>query len=273
MRAVLAIFGLVAGCGKVTATVDAPTTQHDAPSSVDGKRPDAAIDAPASMLLTPKFHWTFDGNTNNTGSVTGFALQTPAGINYVTGRIGTMAGSFASGQYSNVAGMRAQLGTYAKVTFAWWQQDPGNASSVAILDDNNRSTSPYGGVQLGFSGSTTSLCVSTTTNAFLSGSCGGPNSPSANAWHHWIIRYDGTGTGTGQGGPTDIYVDDVLLYSRANDSSNNPVFTSAIPDTFTFGAPGFVVDDLKIFDQTFDVATQCTGVIGGTYSGSTCTLP
>lgn len=53
---------------------------------------------------------------------------------------------FGGGQFSNVAGMRGLLGTYAKVTIAWWMQEPGTLGSVVGLDDDNRSTSPFGGV-------------------------------------------------------------------------------------------------------------------------------
>jgi hypothetical protein len=35
----------------------------------------------------------------------------------------------------------------------------------------------------------------------------------------------------------------------------------------------FDVDELRIFDTVFTDAAQCTTVIGGTWTGSSCTLP
>jgi hypothetical protein len=271
MRTWLLLSISLIGCGQVSAR------HNDAAiDTASGSASDASTDTPpaidATTLLTPSFHWSFENNTNNTGSVNGFALSTPAGISYVTGKDG-MAASYGNGQYSLVAGMRAQLGVLPKVTFAFWLKEPGNLSSVAVLDIINRNTSPFGGIQFGFGGTTASMCVATTSNSGLSGGCGGPTAPSANVWHHWILRYNGSGTGAGQGGPTEVYVDDVLVDTRPNDAANDPVFTTAIPDNFYLGAPGTVMDEVKVFATTYDVATQCTGIIGGTYAGSTCTLP
>ena len=236
MRAsVLASLSLpLIGCGSVKSNPDASV--HDSDHVIDAAADSRLIDAP--MGPTPRLHWEFENTTNNTGSLSGFALITPAGISYVAGKTG-MAGSFGAGQYSNVGGMKNVLGSYAKVTVAFWLMEPGTLSSVAVMDDNNRSTSPFGGVQLGFGGTSVSVCVSTTSNAFLGGSCGGFTAPSANAWHHWIVRYDGTGINGGQGGPTEIYVDDSLVHTRANDGANNPVFTaSGIPDSVLPRRPG-----------------------------------
>ena len=222
---------------------------------------------------TPRFHWSFEGNTSNTGSEQGFALTTPAGISFVDGRRG-MAASFGPGQYSNVAGMRAVLGMFTDVTIAFWLREPGNLSLTAVVDIDNRTSPPFGGIQLGFTGASTSLCVSTTSNGFLSGDCTGPQAPSANTFHHWILRYHGTGSGAGMGGPTEVYVDGALVHTRANDTANDPVFnTTGMPDVFTLGAPGTVVDDVRIYDRVFTPAEQCTVIIGGAVAGTSCTLP
>lgn len=243
----------------------------DASTNSDGNGSDSSTDA--SPLLTPLVRWEFEGNTNNSGTVNGYALATPSGASYVTGKVG-MAISFGAGQYSNVGGIRSLIGNLPKVTFALWIKEPGNLNSVSVLDVINRSTSPYGGVQLGFASNTTALCVATTTSSLLGAGCGGPTSPSANTWHHWIVRYNGTSTGGGGGGPTEIYVDSVLAYTQVNDTANNPVFTSTgISDTFSLGTSNVVVDDVKIFNTTYDLQTQCTGIIGGTWNGTACALP
>lgn len=269
---IVVVTSFAAACGSVTGTpLDGQVANGDA--KIDGPATDAMVDAPPVQTgPTPALYWSMNGNVTNTGSLAGYALTTPAGIGYGTGKFG-QAASFASGQYSYVDGMRASLETYAKVTIGFWMKEPGNLSSVAFFDNNNRTTSPYGGVQMGLSSTSVSVCVSTTTNSFLSGSCGGFTAPSANTFHHWLLSYDGTGTGTGQGASVLIYIDGVLAHTRANDTANNPVWNQGAPDRLYLGAPGALLDEVKIYNQVFTAAQQCTYVIGGTWTGTSCTLP
>jgi hypothetical protein len=281
---ILMMIGAFGACGAVEAGVDAPPGSVDAPigaidaadgdaPSVDAPGPDAsvAIDAPSGP--SPVLHWTMDGNVNNSGALTGYSLVTPASVGYGTGKFG-QAAAFGAGQYSYVDGMRVSLDTYAKVTIGFWMREPGNVQGSSFLDCNNRATAPYGGVQLGLTGTSVSVCVSTTTSSFLGGSCNGFTAPSANVWHHWIVRYSGAGTSAGQGGPTEIFVDNVLVHTRANDANNNPVFnTTGTPDRLYIGVPNASVDDVRIYNQVFSLADQCTYVVRGTWTGSSCTLP
>jgi len=115
--------------------------------------------------------------------------------------------------------------------------------------------------------------VATSSNSFLTGSCPGFTGPASGAWHNMILRYAGTGTGAGQGAGVDVYIDDVLVKSVANDASNNPVFNAGIPDQLYIGAPGMMVDDVRVYNSVFTVANQCTQIIGGTWNGTSCTLP
>lgn len=272
----LAVLALApVGCSPVEAVRDASPGAIDS-ALIDGAAPDdgaidaLAIDAPASP--TPRLHWTFDGNLDNTGALTGYPLSAPQGVLFGAGKVG-QAGVFGSGQYSLATGMRTVLGTYATATIALWLKEPGNLNSLSVVDCINRSTSPYGGIQLGFSGSSGSLCVATTTSSLLEGGCGAAIPPSSNSWHHWIIRYEGSGLGTGQGGITTVWIDGVLARTQANDNANNPVFTATIPDALYLGAPGTQLDDVRVYDRVFTPAEQCTFLVGGTYAGTTCTLP
>ena len=199
-------------------------------------------------------------------------MTAPAGSSYGSGKVGQGA-VLGSGQYMYVDGMKATLGTYAKVTIAFWLLEPGNAPGLSVLDVGNRAAAPYGGVTLGLTNTSVSLCVSSTTNAFLAGSCVGFTAPSANSWHHWLLRYDGSGTGAGQGGPLQVYVDDVLVHTRANDVNNNPVFSSGIPDRLYVGMANSQVDDVQIYDQVLTQAQQCTAILLGSWTGASCTLP
>lgn len=270
--------GFVGACGAVESTpVDAPSGTVDAPEgTIDA--PEGAIDA--SMVIDapagpmPVIYWAMDGNVNNSGTLTGYSLTTPAGISYVPGKFG-MAANFAIGQYAYTDGVRASLGGYADVTIGMWMKEPGNVQGTAFLDCINRQTAPYGGVQMGLTSSSVSVCVSTTSSSLLTGNCNGFTAPSPNVWHHWLVRYDGTGTGTGQGGATEFYIDDVLVLTRANDSSNNPVFSpTGISDRFYPGGAGNTqVDDVRVYNQVFSREDQCTYVMRGTWTGSACTPP
>jgi hypothetical protein len=270
-RQVVLAVPLLAACGSVSAQSDAHIGDSQGPTDakIDGTT-DAPIDA-APMLPTPKMRWTFENNLNNTGTATA-TLTSLGGNSYVAGKVG-QAISFGNNQVAAVTSMRATFGTYGKVTVAYWLKEPGNLQ-VANWDCNNRTTSPYGGVQIGFNGPLANVCVSTTSNAFLGGSpCPSFTAPSSNEWHHWIIRYNGTGIGTGQGGPTEIYIDGALVKTIANDTSNNPVWTANIPDTLYAGGPGTQLDEFQVWDQVFTVAEQCSLIVGGTYANGICTPP
>ncbi len=283
----LCFFGaLGAACGKIEATVDAAPGGPDAPAGdPDGAVTDApvtSIDAPITAVDAspdappsgprPQFLWEGENNVNNTGAQTGFTLVTPSGVSYTAGKFG-QAMMFAS-QYSYVDGVRAPLSGYADVTIGWWMRESGATQGQAVIDCNNRATAPYGGMQLGLSGNSVSICLSSTTASYLNaGGCNGFTAPSANVWHHWIMRYDGSGTGAGQGGATQFYIDNVLVYTRANDASNNPVWNSGIPDRLYIGAFNMAIDDVRIYNEVMSLADQCTYVVRGTWTGSSCTLP
>lgn len=230
-------------------------------------------DAAPQSEPVPVLRYRFEGDGSNTGSLAGLALNI-SGATFVAGKIGQQAIHFGSVGFANTTGMRIVLGNSAASTVSFWMAQDAVLSSQAFWDDGNRSSAPFGGVQLGQSSLGISVCVSSTTNSFLGGDCNGFTSPSINAWHHWIIRYSGTGIGTGQGGPAEIYVDDVLMLTRANDADNNPVFNNTgMPDTMTIGGIGVAMDDLRIYNRTFTQAEQCTLIIGGAWTGSACTLP
>ena len=131
----------------------------------------------------------------------------------------------------------------------------------------------YGGIEIGEVSSLATLCVSTATIRYVGGSCDTYSPPSLGTWHHWIIRYEGSGTGAGEGGPVSIYIDDVLVFTQINDPSNDPVFSSAMPDVLYVGGDGARMDDLRIYGDVFSQAQQCSYILGGAWTGSGCTLP
>jgi hypothetical protein len=255
--------GWSGACSGTSTCVVAPTAATAVTATFDVAAP------------TPLLRWTLDGNATNTGSVAGYPLTLTGAVTYVTGKAG-QAAQFASGAYGMVQGSaRAVLGAYAQYTISFWVNATATPNTGnAFFDFNNRSTAPYGGVQLAYSSSTQfSMCVASTTNSYLGGSCGLFSAPATGAWHHVILRYAGTGTSAGQGAGVDVYEDDVLVKTIANDASNNPVFSSGISDSLYIGTGGISLDDVRVYNTTFTVANQCTQIIGGTWNGTSCTLP
>ena len=88
-----------------------------------------------------------------------------------------------------------------------------------------------------------------------------------------MFRYEGTSTSSGGGAPVQIYLDNVLMTTLAN-PTNAVVFSNGQLTNWVIGTnTNFYIDDLKVYNQVFTEAEQCTIVIGGTWGGSSCTLP
>jgi hypothetical protein len=216
----------------------------------------------------PLVRIAFDGNGTNSGVAPGHNFTVGAGV-FVAGKFGQ-----ALQGYGSFSGANGLLRTQAKVTIAFWVNTAANLSN-AIMDLNNRGAAPYAGVQLGWSGADMPTCVSSSSSPYISlvGGCDPFPAPSLGAWHHFIVRYEGVAVSPGMGGPIEIFIDGALAHKRSNDASNNPIFNQGLPDVFSLGAPGAAFDDLRIYNQVFDAAKQCTLIIGGSWTGSSCTLP
>ena len=216
----------------------------------------------------PILWYRFEGDATNAGSLSGYAM-TLNDATYDVGKFG-QALSFGTTGYASVAGMKGVLGALPQVTIGFWIYE--SVLSVrSYWDVGNRSTAPYGGVTFYEMAPDTAVCVANASEPFVTGSCPFFQAPAAGAWHHWIISY--SGTGTGQGGPVNIYLDDVSQLTVSDDPPNNPIFNSGISDTLYIGGNGALMDDLRIYDHVFTPAEQCARIIDGAWNGSSCTLP
>ena len=98
-------------------------------------------------------------------------------------------------------------------------------------------------------------------------------------WHHIAWRYAGTGTGAGEGADVEIYFDGDLVATIDNAMMESILTPDILQDGVIckegsmMGQPNFQVDDFKIWGATYDVATQCEVVVGGTWENNGCTLP
>jgi hypothetical protein len=167
------------------------------------------------------------------------------------------------------------MGTWPNVTIAVWVNISAASfpTTTTILDTESGS----GGVRYRIYNATSHmLCVASTTNGYLPyGQCNPllPPSTIATGWHHLLIRYASAGMDAGQGGTIDFYIDGAHNSFIPNDADNNPVFTAAMDDNLAVEGAGVSVDDLRVYNSVFSDADQCTAIIGGTWTGTTCTLP
>jgi hypothetical protein len=196
-------------------------------------------------------------------------------VPFVAGKVGSAA-QFSNSAYGVVQGSaRAVLGVYPQYTISLWVNVSTSPDTQhAYFDINNRSVAPYGGIQLSvFSATQSSICAASTSNPYLTGSCPIYTGLTSGAWHNVIVRYAGTGVSAGQGANVEVYHDDVLVETVANDSANDPVFSQGIIDTLYIGSGGVTLDEIRVYNNVFTVANQCTQIIGGTWTGAACTLP
>jgi hypothetical protein len=98
----------------------------------------------------------------------------------------------------------------------------------------------------------------------------------AAVWHNIIYRYDGVSSTVGA--PVQIYVDGALEGQLEN-AGSIPLVSPGVTDIKLGNAVGilgpsvFLMDEFRVYNQVFTVAAQCTGVIGGTWTGTSCTMP
>jgi hypothetical protein len=194
---------------------------------------------------------------------------TTVGVTYVTGKLGQAAQISASG-YQYTAGARATIGTYAQGTISMWIHDY-VASGGIFMDFDNRSTAPYGGIQLfPGAGSTAGLILSSTSLSYVP--AGNPNTVNigaSGAWHNLIMVYNRDNSSHN----FEVWIDGVLSSSITNNNAASTIFNSSQSDQLTVGQTSMTIDDVRIYNQVFTQAQQCTVVIGGTWTGTACTLP
>lgn len=232
----------------------------------------AAQTVTASYVFQPAIWYTFDGDALNHGFASGMNLTVNGGTFIAGGKFG-MALQLGSGGYAQVAaGARGSLGSYGQSTISIWVHDFVGGQGV-LFDCNNRSTSPYGGIQVYPSSITAgkfSVCSSSSANSFLEGGCTEDFGLTSGAWHNVIFSYNRDITNHN----IDIYVDGSAtpVHTIPNNTAN-PIFGPGMTDALYVGGSMMTIDEVRIYNQTFAVDQQCTVVLGGTWNGSSCTLP
>ena len=242
----------------------------------DGPVADAGRDGPdvgtdAAALATPLLHWTLDSDFVNTGSVANYPIVNFGAV-FVPGKFGQGA-QFGSSGYAQVLNIKPVLAANPRYTISLWVNAGATSQSQSFFTFIQSNGAPYGGLAFG-SGSQTQiiLCAAGDVTASLGNGCPVAASDTAGVWFNLIVRYDGTSNVAGGGADIQVYKDDGVPFVQAN-NSKEAVFGQGMADILTLGGGGIILDEIRVYDAVYTQAQQCTGIIGGTWSGSACTLP
>jgi hypothetical protein len=264
--------GLSASCTSPKTYTSLSVTSH----TVSVVAIDAAGNAdltPATVTFTvvqPMFHYTFDANANNTGYVSGYH-GTAMGVTYPAGKFGNAVRFAASAtSFVKLPGTKTPLSVYADYTIGVWFREDSVLNKGYLIDFRNP-IDPGGGFHSyhGFAGSNLYTCYSANG---APGNCAN-FAYTTGTWHHLMYRYDGTTTSPGGGAPLQIYLDGNLVTTVAN-STLGVIFSTLQANDTTLGKEtNFYLDDLKYYNATFSAEDACVGIVGGTWSGSSCAPP
>lgn len=216
--------------------------------------------------VAPLLRYTFDGNLTNSGSSAGFA-GTATNTSFVAGKFG-QAIKFDGSPSTGVgfAATAALLSGGFKWTISLWYRDDVLEANTLLW--SNRGTT--GGWETYHGASTESMTTCS------DGGCLSYPTTASPAWRNLIFRYDGVSAIVGA--PVEIFLDGVLVGSLTNPAAL-PLATAGTTDMKMGGQSGgsgrsvFSVDELRVYNAVFTAAQQCTQIIGGTWTGTSCTLP
>lgn len=216
-------------------------------------------------------HYAFDGDATNSGPLSGYD-GTVTSVTFPAGKSGQAI------KFDGTAGTGATL-TGTSEVFArggsdwtislWFREDQKQPESL-LWDFRApaRGWQTYHGTEE-LPDQRMITCSDGGCFSFISGE---------GAWHNIVYRYDGVSATVG--GPVQIFVDGMLTGELPNTGSL-PLVGAGVTDirlgnlaaTSILGPSVFYVDDFRIYNVVFTPQDQCTVVVGGTWNGTTCTLP
>ena len=211
--------------------------------------------------------YRFEGNVDNTGALSGYN-GTATSVTYPEGRFGSAIkfdGTSATG--ATLTGTSSVFGMGSKWTISlWFREDVKNAETLLWrFRGSIQGWETYHGVTE--PGQRMITCSDGGCLSFIS---------DPGLWHSLIYRYDGVSNTVGA--PVAIYVDGVLA-GQIDNTAAIPLVGSGVTDirlgnlTGILGPSVFYIDEFRVYNQVFSIAQQCTDIIGGSWSGTACTLP
>jgi hypothetical protein len=219
--------------------------------------------APAPLLYYP-----FDGDAANWGATAGYDASATGASYVAAGKFGK-AMSFAT----TVPNSQTVMNT-PKGTLSFWIYEFGTSTGLTSVISTWGNGAPSGGVSIAQESgvSQTFTCIGSTNDRYH-GQPGCMNLPDTifKGWHNIIYSQDSSSTGSGD---VLVYIDDVLVLTAHDATTPKDPTWSATQTLLYMGYPtSFYVDEVRFYNQVFTPQQQCTSVIGGTWSGTACTLP
>ncbi len=234
----------------------------------------AAGTATTINTLSPLLLYELNGDPNNTGLLVGFD-GVAAGVTYPTGKFG-LAAHFdgTAGTEIRMSGLGPVWGSTSSAwtLSIWFRESAPGVASAKLFDF--RTSAPNLGWETYHGASNPPTLLTTCSGG--SPPCISFANPTYGIWHSLVWEYDAASSSTGAA--VNIYLDGDLAGS-INGTSPIVLFGAAMTqlalgnDLGGGGASLFYLDRFKVYNQAFSASDRCTQVIGGTYTGSSCTLP
>jgi hypothetical protein len=206
--------------------------------------------------VDPILHYKLDGSLANGGSLVGFDA-TGAAITYVPGVDGNAVAFDTTSNTHVLLPTQGVLAGLRTVTIGFWFREDAiwDGPLTTYLFDNRGA----GGFQ-SYHGYAGAQALTTCSDAGCQGL-----GYLVGTWHHLAYRYDGEGDRK-----LWIYIDGKPMTSLpASDVYFAESQTSIVLGTRT----NVQIDDVQIFDVALTQGQLCTQLVGGTWTGTTCTRP
>jgi hypothetical protein len=223
--------------------------------------PDGGLPADAKPQLAPEpiLHYHFDDSLANDGTIGAAYAGNGTGYTFVAGRRGKAIAFDTTWDSGVVLPTQVPLSSGDVYTVGlWFREDAvwNSGGATQYLFDSRGS----GGFQT-YHGTGGNEALTTCSAAGCQGL-----GYSVGVWHHLLYRYDGSDGPA----PLELFIDGEL----ATKLPPSDVYFSSTQKSIAIGArTNMQVDDLRIYDQAFDDARQCSVVIGGTWKDGACALP
>jgi hypothetical protein len=256
----LAIVALLAGGCQLDLYPEHGTGEEYSTADYGEIRPDAPPRSDAARELSPILHYRFDDSLASEGTLGAGYAGTGTNITYVAGKRGKAVAFDTTRDTKVLLPTQVPLSNHDSYTVGLWFRedvvwDSGGFTQYLF---NNRGA---GGFET-YHGAGGAQALTTCSDAGCKavGYSVGP-------WHHLAYRYAGTDT---VAAPLEIYIDGVLATSLPAST----IFFSSTQTSITLGTrTNMQVDDLMVFSQALTAAELCSQMIGGTWTGTACTIP
>jgi hypothetical protein len=217
-----------------------------------------------AYTVAPLLRYYFEASASNGGVLEGYD-GTAGSVTYPLGKLDKAIkfdGSATTGL--TLTGTEALLRRDHQWTMSLWFREDAGKSNTNLLDFRT-----VGGWHIyhGVNGSLLTTCAVGQCLSFAS---------TFGVWRHLVYRYAGESATVG--GPLEVWLDGALVGTIAN-PDRTPMTMDLMHD-IVLGADDaywdgalFYVDDLRLYNAVYAPAEQCTRVMGGTWAGTSCTMP